>query len=293
VILCSELSLVDARGLENAEDRAAVLAAIAGLLPQRDKSGVVQEALRSILISPNLGAHLDILVQLVGHLPEVDRESVLRSGVEATKKLVDKEKRLAALRQLAALLHPPLLRESLVLASSIRDHNSRMLALAELAMRYPESQRSAVLMEALRAAAEIGNEVERADGLATVANYMGTDEALLGATLSVTRTLGSDYSRARAFAGHALQLDVSLLDPLLDQVSEITSYKSFSTGRGLGARLPDSLHHEALTIISAIKEEAALVHALTGLTPRLSADLLKRVFETIGRLTKKRRAFML
>jgi hypothetical protein len=84
--------------------------------------------------------------------------------------------------------------------------------LADFAPHLPETERRAVLRDALEAARAISDDSARADALAALAPHL--PEALLRDALETVRAISDDSARARALACLAPHLPESLLNRL-------------------------------------------------------------------------------
>jgi hypothetical protein len=142
-------------------------------------------------------------------------------------------------------------------------------ALIALTRWLPDTQRLAVLHDAVAAACSIGNEWQRAEALAAVAELLSPE--LLADAFAAARTIGDDWSRANALGGVAGRLPPGLLAEALEDALAI----GHDWGRALALavlaeRLPPEVLGEALAAARAIGDVGGRAHALIAMAKRLS-----------------------
>lgn len=155
-LLDSKELLQAASGIRDEHWRAEALAGIAFNLPD----ALLKDALR---VANNIWYwhwRVKALTGIARNLPDAQKATVMKEARKVTKKIRDNYWKAEALAWIAYNLLVP--KESLEVAREIRNAPRRSEVLAKIALKFPESQKNALLNEAVEVAMEIRDEEKRA-----------------------------------------------------------------------------------------------------------------------------------
>ncbi len=182
----------------------------------------------------------DVLGALAPNLPD----DLLNEAFTAVRKISRERDRALALGRLIPRLSEELLSNALMIARTIKEGFDRANVLRLIASYSSESQRSAILIEALAAIRAVASESHRADALIDLMPHLPED--LLGEALKVVGSFSDKFARARTLAE-------------------------------IGPRLSKELLEETFTTVRLIKDESAHAYALSALAPYLAEELQEEV----------------
>jgi hypothetical protein len=245
-------ALAAAREIQEADDRARVLAALAERLPAEH----LPTALAAAREIQEADDRARVLAALAERLPEVWPEAL--AAAREIQKAYRRARVLAALAERLPAEHLP---TALAAAREIQEADARADALRALAERLPE-----VWPEALAAAREIQEAYFRAHVLAALAERL--PEVWLEA-LAAAREIQEAYFRAHVLAALAERLPAEHLPTALAAAREIQEADARARVlRALAERLPE-VWPEALAAAREIQEADARADALRALAERL------------------------
>jgi hypothetical protein len=161
--------LNDAREISDGYCRAKALTALAARMPLDTRKPVLGEALDAVVKlvvgEGQFPWRSEALIALSAHLPDLDRDSLLRKAIIFPKWLPE-FRHNEILVAVAPHLPASLLPEALAIARTKNDQISFPGTIAALAARLPDADREAILHEALAAAEAIADQFGRARALA-------------------------------------------------------------------------------------------------------------------------------
>jgi NTP pyrophosphatase (non-canonical NTP hydrolase) len=309
--------LAYARHVQDDEQRAEALAALAPYLDLADRDQALREALEAAQAMERVWARPRALAALAPRLAELSHpaealeaaqaikyewprsqmlvalaprltESLLPKAWEVAQTIGETNYRSRALAALAPHLTEPLLHEALKAARAIENERARSQTLAALASRLGPTEQDQVLREALSVARAIEGEwdQERSDALVTLAPLL--TEPLLREALDVARAIYDGF-RSQVLVTLAPRLSEPLLREALEAARTIKDESSQSRALAalasyLGPTEQDQVLREALEAARTIRDDilrSSRSGALAALAPRLSEPLLREALEAV------------
>jgi hypothetical protein len=251
--------------------RAEALAELALHLPEPEREAMLRQALVAAEQIQYNHVRAEALARLAPHLPEPERKVALHQALAAIRLFYDKKDQAEMLARLVPQLPEPetALREALAAAGQIWDEPDRAEALAGLAPHLPES----LLRQALEAAEQVRDEMNRAWILAGLAPHL--PEPLLRQALEAAEQVRDEMNRARILAGMISRLaELGYPDHALEVTKQIQAevYRAEALVR-LVPHLPEpereATLRQALKVTGQIRDESDQVKAIAWLVPHL------------------------
>ena len=201
--------LAAAREIEDEEERAPVLVALA---PQFTGENL-REGLAAAREIEDEWYRAQVLVALAPQLTGEEREQVLREGLAAARAIEDEEERAQVLVVLAPQLTGENLREGLATARAIEDQGTRAHLLVALAPLLTGEKREQVLREGLAAAREIEDKKERAGVLVALAPLLQHEQVRATLLEFIERLQNEERSKVLALFTHEKLFAPPILSP--------------------------------------------------------------------------------
>jgi hypothetical protein len=265
-------TLTAARAIDAIWMRAEALAALAPLLPDDERSKLMEDVLATLAAEPSMPERDLILPKLVTHLPK----ELLGKAAGVAQRLDDQDQRTHALISLAVYLAKlGESQEALRIVNAIDSAEGQAVGLVELVMHLPEPGRTDVRTRAKGAAQGLPSASTQTRLLAELAKSSPLPErsTILSEALEAASQIEIDSDRDRAVAS---------ITPLLPEslVRKVTS--SSWVGEYGGRALPCLAQRlgelgfpgEGLALALGMEDEAMRAKAIAALAPRLPETLM-------------------
>ena len=269
-------ALTVARTMADASARAKALAALAPHLAGDLLEEVLVEAVQAARSARDDAWRVWMLVQLLPYIPVEGRHAVLAEALDVACALKEEAPRAWRLTTLAPHLTGEGLDRAVTVARSIGHEPSRARALAALAPQLAPDRRDEVLIEALDAAAAVGEEVL---GICDNTLSSAASSGVIARALAVASGIDDEGERAATLAALAPRLTSQGLDEARDVAREIAA--AHLRSRALASLAPyfavgrsDDALEEALVSARAVADCALRVDALVALAPHLRGERL-------------------
>jgi hypothetical protein len=267
-------ALTAARMITDEYDRGYALSALAAQLPEQDHPGVVNEALTAACAVGNEEFRQYALIRIVPLLPP----ELIAKALQAAQAFEHKDYGNEVLAVLAPRLSRGLLVQAMAAARSMQITIYRSAALATLASSLPESKRSAVISEALRAALTIRNQRNWSKKFSEILAALAPQlkPKLLERAVNAVRSIRDDENRCRAFLALIPSLPTEERAGMLSEALEAAGLVQNDSDRyklleAMAPHLPPELVPKAITAARAINSANDRSWALLALAPHLPA----------------------
>jgi hypothetical protein len=264
-------ALAAARAATDPEERAQVLALLAGLLGSGQRDELLDEALTAARSADGEDAQFRSLTTICRHLPSPRRRSVLNELLKDALGYPPGPGRTHRLASLAPHLTKAMLDRAVPEVLAVQPEEDRARLLVAYAARLPDHFR----MDFVRAAVEIRSEYRRGAVIQALAPDL--TEPLLSEVLSAVGRISDAHTRSRCIAALADRLPDQLLGRALSLVQSTTGQSGaarFLLGIATRAGEPrrTELVREALAMARADGDGAARAQALSDIAASLSED---------------------
>jgi hypothetical protein len=171
-----------------------------------------------------------------------------------------------------------LLRESL----AIGDVGHRIRALFELALHFPEDQRSARLLHVLAILRTVASEDERGEILRSIVETLPA--ALLGNALAIVSEIQDGWQRLRAVFSFVHRLSGELLARALDLTDDVTQWELpdwlLQLAENFSGSIRDAIVQRAIRAASRIEDQVARAEQLARVALQVDGTLGESVLAT-------------
>jgi hypothetical protein len=257
--------------------RARNLSGLIPHLPDSQRSGVLAEAVRAAQAASDDGDRASALRELAPQLSEGQRLAVLTEALDAAKADFDTSHGWEALCELAPVLPAKLLNVALDTARDAYESWFAAHALAALVPCLPESQRPAVLAEALEAIENTNNYAWIAEAVGKLVPHMPENKRVrvLAQALRSIRAMNDSGDKARALGVLAPHLPESERTQVLAEALEAARSGAEDDEdeawalSDLAPRLPAHLLSRALMAAQDITDARCRADALGALAPHM------------------------
>ena len=211
-----------ATAIQNPDDRAYALKAVAAQLQGEARHAVLLEALAAAALIEKESARVQSLNTLAPRLQAEARRAVLEQALQAAAAIPEGWSRACALMAVAAQMQgdSALLHQVLQVAAAIEDEGHRAHTLGAVAAQLQGDARHTVLQQALAVAAALHDPVAHASVLCAIAGHLQgeSQNTVLQQALAASLLVQRESQRAEALSAVAARLQTD--SPLLQRVLE-------------------------------------------------------------------------